>query len=268
MTEANTVRFNEEALSWDSNPSVQLATALAHKAYLARLPPPEILSTYDIMDLGCGTGLLSLALAPSVRSVTAIDAAEGMIAALRSKLEQQPPTPGSNTTPNNDPDNNNSPNPPAPPPPTNIHPIHTLLTSATSPLLHHDPLTHLPTPTPRRFDLIVSHLVLHHIPSLPTFFATIHDCLHPGTGRVMVTDFEDFGPAARQFHPESKMDGVERHGIQEGVMREVLEGAGFVDVKVERAFEMGKEVETEPGSGVLGPAVVFPFLICEGRRAA
>ncbi|EAQ87468.1 hypothetical protein CHGG_04087 [Chaetomium globosum CBS 148.51] len=83
MTEANTARFNEEALSWDSNPSVQLATALAHKAYLARLPPPEILSTYDIMDLGCGTGLLSLALAPSVRSVTAIDAAEGMIAALR-----------------------------------------------------------------------------------------------------------------------------------------------------------------------------------------
>jgi hypothetical protein len=83
----------------------------------------------------------------------------------------------------------------------------------------------------------------------------------------MVTDFEDFGPDARKFHPESKMDGVERHGIGRGMIREVMEGVGFVDVKVETAFEMEKAVETEPGSGVLGPVVVFPFLICEGTRA-
>jgi hypothetical protein len=49
-------------------------------------------------------------------------------------------------------------------------------------------------------------------------------------------------------------------------MRALLEGAGFVDVRVETAFEMAKQVETEPGSGVVGPVVVFPFLICEGRR--
>ncbi|KAH6855943.1 S-adenosyl-L-methionine-dependent methyltransferase [Chaetomium sp. MPI-CAGE-AT-0009] len=229
MTTANTARFNEEALSWDSNPSVQLATALAHKAYLAHLPPADTLSTYDVLDLGCGTGLLSLALAPSVRSVTAVDAAEGMIAALR-----------------------------------NIHPVHALLTSPSDPRLALDPVTHTPHPN-RRFDLVVSHLVLHHIPDLATLFTTIHGCLRPG-GRVMVTDFEDFGPAARQFHPESKMDGVERHGIERGMIRAVMEGVGFADVRVETAFEMEKAVETEPGSGVLGPVVVFPFLICEGTR--
>lgn len=269
MTTANNARFNEEALSWDSNPSVQLATKLAHKAYLAHLPPPEILSTYDIMDLGCGTGLLSLALAPSVRSVTAVDAAEGMIAALRSKLEQ-PPAPSTSTAPSTTTTPNNSTtNPPAtaPGPPTNIHPIHALLTDPSDPLLALDPLTHTPHPN-RRFDLVVSHLVLHHIPDLPAFFALIHGCLRPGGGgRVMVTDFEDFGPDARKFHPESKMDGVERHGIGRDMIREVMEGAGFVDVKVETAFEMAKEVETEPGSGVLGPVVVFPFLVCEGTRA-
>ncbi|KAK3294184.1 S-adenosyl-L-methionine-dependent methyltransferase [Chaetomium fimeti] len=244
MTTANTARFNEEALSWDSNPSVQLATTLAHKAYLAHLPPPAILSTYDILDLGCGTGLLSLALAPSVRSVTAVDAAEGMIVALRSKLEH-PPTPKT--------------------PPTNIHPIHALLTSPSDPLLALDPVTHTTRPN-RRFDLVVSHLVLHHIPDLAAFFTTIHGCLRAGGGRVMVTDFEDFGPAARKFHPESKMDGVERHGIDRGMIRAVMEGVGFAGVRVERAFEMEKAVETEPGSGVLGPVVVFPFLICEGTK--
>ncbi len=61
MTEANVTHFNKEALSWDSNPWVQRATTLAHKAYLDHLPPPPTLSTYNVLDLGCGTGLLSLA---------------------------------------------------------------------------------------------------------------------------------------------------------------------------------------------------------------
>jgi SAM-dependent methyltransferase len=240
MTSANTARFNAEALSWDTNPDVQQATALAHKAYLAHLPPASTLSTYDVLDLGCGTGLLSLALAPSVRSVTAVDASDGMIATLQSKLAS--------------PDNIVK----------NIRPVCALLEDPDDPRLATDPVTGTPQPG-RRFDLVVSHLVLHHIPDLEALFRTIYGCLKPG-GKVMVTDFEDFGPEARRFHPEGKMDGVERHGIERGEIRRVLEGAGFEEVRVETAFEMGKKVETQPGSGVLGPVVVFPFLICEGTK--
>ncbi|KAK4154951.1 S-adenosyl-L-methionine-dependent methyltransferase [Chaetomidium leptoderma] len=242
MTTASNARFNAEALSWDSNPDVQLATTLAHKAYLSRLPPAATLATYNVLDLGCGTGLLSLALAPSVRSVTAVDAAEGMIAALESKL-------GASASSKSN---------------RNVSAVCALLQDPDDARLATDPATATTKPG-RRFDLVVSHLVLHHIPDLPALFRTMHGCLAPG-GRVMVTDFEDFGPAARTFHPEARMAGVERHGIDRAQIRSVLEEAGFGDVKVETAFEMEKKVETEPGSGVMGPVVMFPFLICEGTR--
>jgi 2-polyprenyl-3-methyl-5-hydroxy-6-metoxy-1,4-benzoquinol methylase len=274
MTDASNTRFNAEARSWDSNPSVRRATALAHAAYLARLPPPSVLSTYDVLDLGCGTGLLSLALAPSVRSVTAVDAAEGMIVALQAKLDYPS---SSSLTENEDTGAVDTARI------KNVRAVHALLQSPSDPRLAIDPVTGAPWSTTRStstaalpdssegggspFDLAVSHLVLHHVPDLPSFFRVLHGCLKPG-GRVMVTDFEDFGPEARKFHPESKMDGVERHGIRSEETRGLLEGAGFVDVLVERAFEMEKEVETEPGSGVLGPMVVFPFLICTGRKGA
>ena len=62
------------------------------------------------------------------------------------------------------------------------------------------------------------------------------------------------------------MEGVERHGLESGEMRRVLEGLGFGEVRVEKAFEMEKEVETVPGSGVMDGRRVFPFLVCLGRK--
>ncbi|EGS21869.1 uncharacterized protein CTHT_0037410 [Thermochaetoides thermophila DSM 1495] len=240
MTDANKARFNAEAAQWDSNPDIQQATRLAHKAYLSHLPSdPAILSTYDILDLGCGTGLLSLALAPSVRSVTAVDAAEGMIGALEAKLTAEDAA-------------------------KNVLPICAMLEDPDDERIAVDPVTKEKV-TGRRFDVVVSHLVLHHILDLRKLFATVFGCVKKG-GKVMVTDFENFGPEARKFHPESKMDGVERHGILRDEIKTVLEEAGFVDVKIETAFELEKQVETEPGSGVMGPTMVFPFLICEGTK--
>jgi len=84
-------RFNAEAMNWDQKPTVVQSGILARAAYLKRLPPRLALSTLSVLDIGCGTGLLSLSLAPLVHDLTAVDAAEGMIAVLSSKLSSSNP---------------------------------------------------------------------------------------------------------------------------------------------------------------------------------
>lgn len=246
MTSANNTRFNAEAAAWDSNPSVLLASERAHKAIIDRLPAPDTTSSLDVLEIGCGTGILTLALAPSVGSITAVDTAEGMIAALQAKLNAE----GCAAK--------------------NVHAVHAMLEDPDDERIQLRPAA---APrfedgdalAPRRFDLVVSHLVLHHIPDLLAVLRTMFGCLRPG-GQVMLTDFENFGPQARRFHPESKMEGVERHGIRRADMEALLLGAGFVDVKIEIAFEIDKAVETAPGGGLTGATMMFPFLICIGRK--
>lgn len=129
----------------------------------------------------------------------------------------------------------------------------------------------------RKFDLILSHLVLHHIPELQPLLHTMFGCLKPG-GTIALTDFEDFGPEARKFHPEAKMVGVERHGIPKKEFAAMIGKAGFVDVDVNVGWTMRKDVERHPGEwGLKKPSAEdigekgfaemdFPFLICMGRR--
>lgn len=251
-------RFNAEAAAWDSNPDVRRASDSALQALLGAYPSlsqekdrGSSLSSggLDVLEIGCGTGLLSTLLAPYVRSLLAIDAAGGMIDALKLKLQGDLDGEAGETAR------------------SVIQPLCILLEDPEDPRLP-------PGPDGKRqkFDLVVSHLVLHHIPDLKPLLATMYGCLKPG-GQVALTDFEDFGPEARKFHPEAKMNGVERHGINAswfaGLMREV----GFEDVDVSVAWTMDKEVEKYPGEwgqqkpeGVDLAKMDFPFLLCRGIR--
>ncbi|RDL39897.1 S-adenosyl-L-methionine-dependent methyltransferase [Venustampulla echinocandica] len=235
------LRFNAAAAGWDSNPNVQKASSLAYDAILRYFPNAH---NFDVLEIGCGTGVLSLKIAAHVHSLTAVDSAEGMIEVLKDKLFQTPEV-------------------------KNILPVHALLEDPDDPRIRPDPtragIEEVEKLAPRRFDLILSHLVLHHISDLPAVFRTMFGCLKAGSS-IALTDFEDFGPEARRFHPEAKMDGVERHGIPRKEVEMMLKDAGFVDVKVETAFRMEKGIETVPGEGVKGETMEFPFLICMGRK--
>jgi tRNA (cmo5U34)-methyltransferase len=78
-----TRRFDQAASTWDEDPGrVRLARAVA-KQILQRLGQT---SDLDVLDFGCGTGLLTLALQPHVRSVTGADSSAGMLGVLEQKV--------------------------------------------------------------------------------------------------------------------------------------------------------------------------------------
>ncbi|KAK5696400.1 hypothetical protein LTR17_024238 [Elasticomyces elasticus] len=238
-------RFNDEAKSWDARPFVHEASQAAAKAILERLKAlPE--QPKQVLEIGCGTGILSFLIASQVDRVVAVDAAEGMIEVLKQKLQK-------------------------PDAPNNIVPVAVLLEDPNDRALPPADDSQ-PESERQKFDLITSHLVLHHIPDLQSVLKTMLGCLAPG-GSVMLTDFEDFGPQAKRFHPASKMAGVERHGISAKEMAELMRDVGFAAVDVKPAWTMSKRVEKHDGEfgdagpkPELGEMMDFPFLLCYGER--
>lgn len=184
-------------------------------------------------------------LAPHVRSLIGVDTAEGMISAFDTKLSDldKPNLCAINhflTTPDS----------------------HELQAAAAALATRRGEVSE--PPYNYRFDLIVSHLTLHHIPDMAEIFATLHGCLKPG-GMLALTDYEDFGPEAVPFHPVAKRPYCERHGIKKAEVEELLVGTGFNEVRAEEAFVLRKEVEAEDGK----PAreMDFPFLLCLGTKS-
>ena len=84
MTEPRT--FDQKAPTWDEEPlGVAWAGAVAEGIRNSTLLTGEM----DLLDFGCGTGLLTLNLQPYVRSITGMDTSRGMLDMLAAKIEQQ-----------------------------------------------------------------------------------------------------------------------------------------------------------------------------------
>ena len=244
--------FNREAAAWESNPLVH---ALSDRAWIAiREFVPGFNSAPDagtsansgpdILEIGCGTGLLTVQTATQANRVVAIDAATAMIEVLETKLKKP-----------------NAPN--------NVLPLAIMLEDPEDASL--PPADPSQPSGPRlKYDLITSHLVLHHLPEVPPILRTMFGCLKPG-GRVALTDFEDFGPEAKRFHQESRLPSVERHGIKRNWIAGEMEKVGFVNVQIEVAWRHVKDVEKYPGQfdaekNPVGEEMEFSYLICLGRR--
>lgn len=239
-------RFNQEAAAWDSNPFVHEMSIEAWKALQKHIPALQTNGkNLDVLEIGCGTGLLSFLVAPSVHQVVAVDAAQGMIDVLQAKIERSDVK--------------------------NIVPIAVLLEDPEDSNM--PPADNRREGPRKKFDIITSHLVLHHIPDLKPVLKTMLGCLKPG-GTVALTDFEDFGPEAKRFHPESKMGGVERHGIDTNWMTNLMQEIGFKDVNVKVAWEHMKRVERWPGEFTPGQPIGtnqgekmnFSYVLCMGTK--
>lgn len=78
--------FDPAAATWDENPTrVQLAGDVARAIRGA----VNLMPAMDVLDFGCGTGLLTLQIRPQVNSITGIDTSRGMLDVLAAKIQAQ-----------------------------------------------------------------------------------------------------------------------------------------------------------------------------------
>ena len=78
--------FDKEAAAWDEVPA---RVRLANDIVAAISDEIALTSNMDVLDFGCGTGLLTLRLQPVVRSITGVDSSQGMINVLNAKIDKQ-----------------------------------------------------------------------------------------------------------------------------------------------------------------------------------
>jgi len=75
--------FDKEAASWDEHPArIKLAKDIADAISKQIILAPDM----DVMDFGCGTGLLTTQLQPLVRSITGVDSSQGMLDIFKMKI--------------------------------------------------------------------------------------------------------------------------------------------------------------------------------------
>lgn len=129
--------FDKEAASWDENPArVKLADDVIHAISEQIVLTPEM----NIMDFGCGTGLLALRLQPLVRSVTGVDSSKGMLDILNAKIAK-----------------------------IKLKNVKTMLVD----LDKGDLLT-------GNYDLVASNMTLHHIKAIQPILAQFYKVIAPG----------------------------------------------------------------------------------------
>ena len=136
------------------------------------------------MDFGAGTGLVTIGLLASVNSVTAVDASGEMLRVLDEKLRA-----------------------------SKIGNVHTLQCD----------ISRAPLPV-NQFDLVVSSMVLHHLPDVPPVLQRLRPCLRPG-GWIALADLD---AEDGSFHAD--MTGVFHKGHDRGEVCKWLAQAGFLDV--------------------------------------
>lgn len=230
MSVPTTIRFDAESQAWDQNPNIHEMARLAADAIVQRV---SLSPTMTSLDFGCGTGVLSFLLAPRVGHILGIDSSQGMIDMFRNKIETSDFAQKLNA----------------------------------AKLFLEDPtqLAGLGGREGGKFDLIFSHLVAHHIQDIPALVKLLHACLVPG-GWLVISDFEASSHSKR-FHMKHKLEGVEHHGLEYGVVRNAFEEAGFADLVVERGFTFEKAVDEEETGLMKGERLEFGFLLASGRKA-
>jgi ubiquinone/menaquinone biosynthesis C-methylase UbiE len=129
--------FDKEAAAWDGDPGrVRLANDVADAIIRETRPTGEM----DVLDFGCGTGLVTLRLQPFVKSITGADSSRGMLGVLEEKIRTRG------------------------------------LSNVRTRLVDFERGARVEG----KFHLVMSSMTLHHVPDTEALFKQWHDVLLPG----------------------------------------------------------------------------------------
>lgn len=191
-------RFDDEAASWDDADKLE-RTRRAAGLLRERL---TLTGTERVLDLGAGTGQLSLHLADAVGEVLVTDASRGMVEVAQRNIEAAGLT-------------------------------------RRFEALQLDLTTDTPPPT-ASFDGVWSMLALHHVPDLDVLLARVHDLLRPG-GWLAVIDLDHDVDGAFHAHVGDDFEGHHgfdrdalRHSLERvGFAAVSFSNAGVVDKELD-----------------------------------
>ena len=166
--------FSERAATWDDDPDKSERAREVADAIRAQLP---LDGSERVLEFGGGTGLLSRQFAGDVAEILITDAAPGMVAVARQRIDELGP--GSRMRAE-----------------------------------QFDPTS--ADPDPGSFDLVWSLLALHHVPDAAAALRRLRELLVPG-GRLAIADLDEdpegaFHAAHGDFHGH---DGFSREGLRD-----------------------------------------------------
>lgn len=129
--------FDTAAANWDAEPRrVELTKVVGQRILESAQPTRDM----DVLDYGCGTGLLGLFLLPHVNSVTGADSSSGMLEVLDDKIHSG-----------------------------GLQRMRALRLDL-----------QLDAPPDVRYHMIVANMVLHHVERPELLLTAFHRMLHPG----------------------------------------------------------------------------------------
>ena len=142
-------KFNREASLWDENPQRRAVALEVAKAIIAATNPRD---TAHALEFGCGTGLVTMKIAPLVKTLSAVDTSSAMLSVLQEKIKT-----------------------------SGLSGIETICTDLSSPS---DTFA-----AEKTFELIYGSMTLHHIDDTAGFLIRISRLLSPG-GMLALADLD------------------------------------------------------------------------------
>jgi 2-polyprenyl-3-methyl-5-hydroxy-6-metoxy-1,4-benzoquinol methylase len=195
-------KFNRQAEDWDNNPR---RLAIAEAVFKALTRAAAFTERTEALEFGCGTGLVTMQVAPLVRKVTAIDTSHRMLGVLEGKIMA-----------------------------TGTKNIDSRCLDLTVPEeMHRLPKGH--------FNVIYASMTLHHIDDTASFLQELAALLAPG-GTIAIADLDREDGFFHDDAEEKVHPGFERPALAAMLQAAGLQNPTFLTAAtVEKKNRVGRE---------------------------